>query len=434
MMKSRTLPLIITMAMVLFAFVAAIGTAAAVPSATRILPTSVSPGADFQVAISCSDIGAAGQVNETLPSGFTYVNSSLSSGVVTGTNWVEFILFGVSSLTYNVTASDVAGTHTFAGTVKDFERNVAVVGGNTELTVSEAGAVTLEWQTEPPVSVTQGANVTFDVSFSDTAAYYFRIENSASDEVWRYPTTGAGNAMNPNSRTWTTTTETPPDDYTIIVSIGGMDNADTRTVTVKAGTTPTLASIAISSASYDLIAGNTQIFTATCTDTTDDVMTCPTLTWSSSNVTVGTITAAGVFSALAEGTTNITASADGVTSNDALVTVSPAIVQINSWTSPAAGNLGAAIDATVTIENMGTGRWFVVSVAGTSTTGKSIVGLGTIELDAGEIKAVKVKIPVLGDSGAAGTYTLYPDVYTFEGYPDVNAIQATGSGDTIVIS
>ena len=310
----------------------------------------------------------------------------------------------------------------------------AIVEVACELTVSEAGAVTLKWTTEPPASVTQGANVTFDVSFSEKAAYYFRIENSIGEEVWRSPSNGAYNAADPDPRTWPTTTETLPGDYTIRVNIDGIYNADTRTVTVKAGTTPTLASIAISSASYDLIAGNTQIFTATCKATTDDVMTCPTLTWSSSNVTVGTITAAGVFSALAEGTTTITASADGVTSNDASVTVSPAIVQINSWTSPAAGNLGAAIDATVTIENMGTGRWFVVSVAGTSTTGKSIVGLGTIELDAGEIKAVKVKIPVPGDSGAAGTYTLYLDVYTFDGYPDVSTIQATGSGEAIVIS
>jgi len=47
---------------------------------------------------------------------------------------------------------------------------------------------------------------------------------------------------------------------------------------------------------------------------------------------------------------------------------------------------------------------------------------------------VHVKIPVPGDADATGTYTLYPDVYTFEGYPDVGTLQAAGSGDTIVIS
>ena len=302
-------------------------------------------------------------------------------------------------------------------------------------TVGAAGPVTLTWQTEPPTSVTQGDGVTFDISFSAMVDYYSRVENSTGGVVWRYPASGAGNTADPQERTWTTTTETPPGDYTIVININGEDNTSTRTVTViESGTTPTLASITISSASYDLIAGNTQIFTAICKDTTGAVMTCPALTWSSTNETVGTITSGGVFSALVAGTTTITASAGGVPSNVAAVTVSPASVQITSWTLPATGNLGTAIDATVTIENLGAGRWFVVSVAGTSTTGKSVVGLGTIELDAGETKVVNVKIPVPGDSGAAGTYTLYPDVYMFDGYPAIDTIQATGSGDTIVIS
>ncbi len=115
--------------------------------------------------------------------------------------------------------------------------------------------------------------------------------------------------------------------------------------------------------------------------------------------------------------------------------MSPEIVRINSWDLPATGSRGKAIDATVNITNTGTETiWFVVSVAGTSTTGESIVGLGTIELAAGATNDVHVKIPVPGDADAAGTYTLYPDVYTFDGYPDVGTLQATGSGDSIVIS
>jgi uncharacterized membrane protein len=130
---------------------------------------------------------------------------------------------------------------------------------------------------------------------------------------------------------------------------------------------------------------------------------------------------------------------NGVLADSKTVTVTEAgaaaLASITSWTLPATGTRGTAIDATVTIENTGTETlWFVVSVAGASTTGESIVGLGTIELAAGATKDVHVKIPVPGDADAAGTYTLIPDVYTFEGYPDVGTLQATGSGDTIVIS
>ena len=447
---------------------ATVGAAAPAPAVT-ISPastTGLAPGDSFSVSISVNPDGAgvsSGDIRLSFDASVLEV-TSLTKGDILGTNALD----GGSS--YDNTAGTVTTIYTRVGATTpptaagtwatvDFSVKTGAVDGATNIaitsadladevffdligitttdgtaTVGAAGAVTLTWTTEPPASVTQGDDVKFDVSFSELADYYFRIENSTGERVWRYPEDGTNPATNPTSKTWTTTPETLPGDYTIIVSIDGMDNADTRTVTVKAGTTPTLASITISSASDDLIAGTTQPFTATCMDANGAAMTCPTLTWSSSNVTVGTITAAGVFSALAEGTTTITASADGVTSNAAAVTVSPAIVQINSWALPAAGNLGTAIGATVTIENLGAGRWFVVSVAGTSTTGKSIVGLGTIELDAGEIKAVKVKIPVPGDAGAAGTYTLYPDVYTFDGYPDVNAIQATGSGEAIVIS
>jgi len=62
-------------------------------------------------------------------------------------------------------------------------------------------------------------------------------------------------------------------------------------------------------------------FSAICKDANDTVISpCPTLTWHSSNTAVGTITA-GEFTALAVGTTTITARADGVTSNEAVVTV-----------------------------------------------------------------------------------------------------------------
>ena len=134
-MKSRTISSIMMM-VVLFAFVATSGSAAATPGATRALPASVLPGADFRITMSYSDIGSMGQVNETLPDGFTYVSSSLSSSaVVTGIGWAKFTLISGLNFTYTVTASDVVGTHTFSGTVKDEDKNVAVIGGKTTMKV-----------------------------------------------------------------------------------------------------------------------------------------------------------------------------------------------------------------------------------------------------------------------------------------------------------
>ena len=65
---------------------------------------------------------------------------------------------------------------------------------------------------------------------------------------------------------------------------------------------------------------DTETFTAVCYNGST-VLTGITLTWASSNTTVGTITSGGVFTAEANGTTTITAMAQGVTSNAVAVTV-----------------------------------------------------------------------------------------------------------------
>jgi len=181
---------------------------------------------------------------------------------------------------------------------------------NGTFTVTTAGP-TLTWQTEPPTPVTQGDDVTFDVSFSETADYYFRIENSTGGVVWRYPTSGNGSAMNPLAKTWTTTTDTPTGDYTIIININGVDNAATRTVTVNAAgveaitVTPPIATL--------FAADTTCLFTADVAD----------VTWSCDNASVGTIdSSTGLFTKEGvAGTATITASKTEYTDGTASVTV-----------------------------------------------------------------------------------------------------------------
>jgi hypothetical protein len=82
-------------------------------------PASVVVGEDVEVTINASGYGASGTVAETLPSGFTYVTSSLAAASVTESGQtVTFTLGGETSFTYTtvcpvtrsrVTASDTAG-------------------------------------------------------------------------------------------------------------------------------------------------------------------------------------------------------------------------------------------------------------------------------------------------------------------------------------
>ena len=88
------------------------------PSATRTLSaTEVAPGGALTVMITLSDLtGNLGTVTETLPSGFTYVSSSLSAAQVSQSGQdVTFTLLGQASFTYNVTASSTEGSYNISG-------------------------------------------------------------------------------------------------------------------------------------------------------------------------------------------------------------------------------------------------------------------------------------------------------------------------------
>ena len=67
--------------------------------------------------------------------------------------------------------------------------------------------------------------------------------------------------------------------------------------------------------------GQTEQFTYTATNSSSQPVTPGIITWTSSNPTVGTISASGLFTPLSAGTTTITASAGGVVSNSVTVTV-----------------------------------------------------------------------------------------------------------------
>ena len=89
------------------------------PSATRSFPSEyVAPGGELVVTIEPSNYGQFGGVVETLPAGFTYMSSDLSTAVASGQT-VRFTLINESSFTYTVTASDTEGSYTFSGVLKD---------------------------------------------------------------------------------------------------------------------------------------------------------------------------------------------------------------------------------------------------------------------------------------------------------------------------
>ena len=73
--------------------------------------TWAAPGSELRVTITARNYGAFGQVEETLPDGFTFVRSSLPGNQVAEEGQVvRFSLFGDSSFTYFVTVSPRKGS------------------------------------------------------------------------------------------------------------------------------------------------------------------------------------------------------------------------------------------------------------------------------------------------------------------------------------
>ena len=80
-MKRLLITLIMVAALAGLMFAPA-STAMAAASATRVLPSSVAAGDNFDVDISTAGYGDFGQVVETLPPGFSYASSTLSEAAV----------------------------------------------------------------------------------------------------------------------------------------------------------------------------------------------------------------------------------------------------------------------------------------------------------------------------------------------------------------
>jgi predicted RNA-binding protein with TRAM domain len=114
-------------------------TSPAGPSASRsISPRSVAPGGTVTVTITHAGSEGIGAIIETLPTGFTYDDTSLDAVNVSqpSAGTVRFSLFQAPSpFTYTVTAPNTPGDGEFSGILRLGPDNTPDVGGDSEVTV-----------------------------------------------------------------------------------------------------------------------------------------------------------------------------------------------------------------------------------------------------------------------------------------------------------
>ena len=261
----------------------------------------------------------------------------------------------------------------------------------------------------------------------------------------------AGNVLTDRLVTWTTNNSA----VAVVNSSGLLMTASTGNVIVTAssegvtGSTtitvnpPPVATVAIDPTTATLVVGQNRALTANVRDAAGNVLTGRTVTWSSNNTGVATVSASGQVSAVSAGTATITATSEG-RSGTATITVTPAPVASitltpSTQTSIAVGGT-QAFSATMRDANGNVlvGRTVSWSSSNTAVASISAGGLalglapgttiitGTSEGQAASVALVVTPPPVGSVEVTPATATL-----TINGTQQFNAVTRDASGAII---
>ena len=182
---------------------------------------SVSPGGQVVVTITANGFGAFGEVVETLPPGFSLVASSLPVGAgQVDDREVSFILIGETSLTYTITAPSAAGSYSFSGVLRNFDREEVPVGGALSMTVGSLPSVSVSRAAgSEDAAVRPGSPISLRATFSRP------VSGFNADDI----TVGNGTVGNFAGSGAVYTFDVTPDDIgevTVDISAGAAEDAD----------------------------------------------------------------------------------------------------------------------------------------------------------------------------------------------------------------
>src|SRR5437867_10105890 len=129
-----------------------------------------------------------------------------------------------------------------------------------------------------------------------------------------------------------------------------------------------VASVAVTPAAATVVVGATVQLTATAKDAADNVLTDRTVTWTSSNAAVATVSGAGLVTGAAEGRATITATSEGQ-SGEAAVTVNCPAPVASVTLSPRAGSavIGGTVQLKATVKDSAGSEFAGCTVTGSSS-------------------------------------------------------------------
>jgi uncharacterized protein YjdB len=220
-----------------------------------------------------------------------------------------------------------------------------------------------------------------------------------------------------------------PGTVSIIATRGYKSAAATLTVVPS---TVKVASVTVSLAASSLAVGQTERATATLRDSSNNVVTGPAVVWTSSNASAATLTDSGMVTALAVGSTMISASSGGKTGSAPLAVTATSLLPVASVTvTPTSATLqiGATLQLQVSAydasNNVLTGR--VVTSASANPAIASVNSLGLVTA----VSAGTTQITVTSEGkSAVATITVSASAPTNPGA--VTDLQASVTGSTSV--
>jgi uncharacterized protein YjdB len=284
-------------------------------------------------------VSSSGLVTVVRTTGIGYTNVSATIGGKTGTATIDLIAAPVATVALSPTSVHLnAGqTSQLTATAKDQYGDVITTDAESwnssrtsVATVSSTGVVTAVGSGSATITVTiGGVQATASVTVAQAAVASVTVSPTSlsltagkSSGLTATAKDGSGNVLTGYPESWQSSnssaatvstsgvvTGVAAGNATITVSIGGKSATASASIS---SSTPTVATVTVTPGSSTIQVGNQVQLTATDKTSNGTVVSGQSVSWSSSNTAVATVTSSGIVTAVTAGGATITATSDNV--------------------------------------------------------------------------------------------------------------------------